>query len=506
MHIHKRFPFVTLFALATYLILLLHTAIFTLNASKSVESLKYDSISTGLQKAETLYSAIADIFYEEIKNDQQILEWLHLADKAPTSTRQKIRSSLHDKLTPLYSRMKKLGVKLFQFHLPPQGVSLIRFHCPGKWGDTLDSARPIMAHTLTSREISRGFEQGRIFSGYRNVYPLIHKGKLVGTVEIGFGMNTMIQSIVFKDALALAVIENTKSLKKKLFANYYRNYRPSPFSDEYWQSLSQPAIFTVPHSHVQLIREIDQNLRHKNLSYKLAAGRPFIAHSLIDYTLYDVYFYPIRDWSRNSQGYIVVYTKPSEALRIIGSALLAFILYTLLLFFFFRYAKRKEHEIYRLIDTDPLTGVLNRRWGVIQARRYMEIAKRSGGAISALFLDIDHFKTINDNFGHAAGDLVLAKLAQLLGSCLRKTDLIYRHGGEEFVIILPATNLAGSGQIAEKLRRHCEKEVFEIPTRITISLGVAERQEDEELEEWLERADKAMYEAKKAGRNCVKCD
>jgi diguanylate cyclase (GGDEF)-like protein len=84
--------------------------------------------------------------------------------------------------------------------------------------------------------------------------------------------------------------------------------------------------------------------------------------------------------------------------------------------------------------------------------------------------------------------------------------LIYRHGGEEFVIILPATNLAGSGQIAEKLRRHCEKEVFEIPTRITISLGVAERQEDEELEEWLERADKAMYEAKKAGRNCVKCN
>jgi diguanylate cyclase (GGDEF)-like protein len=133
----------------------------------------------------------------------------------------------------------------------------------------------------------------------------------------------------------------------------------------------------------------------------------------------------------------------------------------------------------------------------------LELASRSGTSLCAVFIDIDHFKTINDTYGHTVGDKVLCKLTQLLSQYLRKTDLIYRYGGEEFVIILPETELSDACNIAEELREYIENHDFNVSTKVTVSLGVAERKTDEELQVWLNRADLSMYEAKKAGRNRV---
>jgi len=499
----KRYSFATPFAFIAYVLLLLLTVAFTLNAGKSVEILKFDNIASGLKKSEVIFSATADYIYDELKNDSQVLQWMKDANYAQPETRLKIRDQLIHKLAPMYERLTRMGVKQFHFHLVDDERSFIRFHRLDKWGDYLRDIRPTIDLTHDTQRVSRGFEQGRISSGYRNVYPLMLGKTYVGSVEISFGMSTLVQAIVFKDALVTTIIENKSILNQKLFLDMQKNYKQTMFCNDYWEDLTKPAIFSIPPRNEVLIQRINKDLLGKNICAELATAEPFIAHSFLGFSLYETYFFPLKNWQDEFKGYVVVYTLPSEAPRIIGSALLAFVMFTLFLVFFLRYAKRKEDEVFNLMDTDPLTGVLNRRWGLVQTEKYLEFVGRSEGTICAVFVDIDHFKSINDNYGHAIGDKVLCELTELISQYLRKTDLIYRYGGEEFVLVLPETNLDGAYNIAEKLRKQVENQDFDISTKVTISLGVAEKKADENLQSWLDRADQSMYEAKKAGRNRV---
>jgi diguanylate cyclase (GGDEF)-like protein len=164
-------------------------------------------------------------------------------------------------------------------------------------------------------------------------------------------------------------------------------------------------------------------------------------------------------------------------------------------------------EVQRLAITDGLTGTYNRRHFFELAERELNRARRFGYPMSAVMLDVDHFKQVNDTYGHAVGDQVLHTLAERCGENIRDIDILGRYGGEEFAIILPATDLSSARSVAGRLRR-CVADV-PIPTErgdliITISLGVASSaQEDEDVAALLNRADAAMYEAKQAGRDRV---
>jgi two-component system, cell cycle response regulator len=160
-----------------------------------------------------------------------------------------------------------------------------------------------------------------------------------------------------------------------------------------------------------------------------------------------------------------------------------------------------------MATTDTLTGLLNRRafleWGtreVLRSSRYKD-------SLSTLLLDVDHFKLINDQRGHAVGDRVLASLGRLLTGNVRSCDVVARWGGEEFVVALPSTPLAGAIQVAERMRRELEASDILDPSGervpVTASFGVAQLLPQESLEELIDRADRAMYGAKIAGRNRV---
>jgi len=157
--------------------------------------------------------------------------------------------------------------------------------------------------------------------------------------------------------------------------------------------------------------------------------------------------------------------------------------------------------------TDSLTGVYNRR-ALFQIGEFeFTRARRIDRPFCAVMLDIDHFKRVNDHYGHAAGDQALRRLAERCKSGTRGIDLIVRYGGEEFVILLPETPLEAGRILAERLRASVENEPFLTeagPLRITISLGVAEAGEADTLTSLIERADAALYNAKRAGRNCVR--
>ncbi|NCC37110.1 MAG: GGDEF domain-containing protein, partial [Chloroflexia bacterium] len=167
---------------------------------------------------------------------------------------------------------------------------------------------------------------------------------------------------------------------------------------------------------------------------------------------------------------------------------------------------RLFREVYTLAGTDPLTRLYNRRRFSELAEAEFKRVQRYGGKLSAIFMDIDHFKRVNDVFSHAVGDQVLEHVAQALKQ-VRPLDIVARYGGEEFILVCLETGLSEAVQVAERLRQTIERtpvETLSGPVQITMSFGVATLEPDlTTLGELIWRADQALYHAKCTGRNRV---
>lgn len=165
---------------------------------------------------------------------------------------------------------------------------------------------------------------------------------------------------------------------------------------------------------------------------------------------------------------------------------------------------RANVRIRRLTVTDPLTRVLNRRGLMASLRMAASYSDRRSVPLSIVCFDVDHFKRVNDTFGHDAGDRVLRHVAKVATACCRKEDLVARAGGEEFVVVLPGTREDQALVVAERLRgRLASTAAPGCGISVTASFGVAQRAPGEPSEDLIHRADSALYEAKRAGRNCI---
>ncbi|WP_019962163.1 PleD family two-component system response regulator [Woodsholea maritima] len=165
-------------------------------------------------------------------------------------------------------------------------------------------------------------------------------------------------------------------------------------------------------------------------------------------------------------------------------------------------------ESLEMAVTDPLTGLHNRRYIASRLRQYLEGRDPRSDSVSVAILDIDHFKRINDTYGHQAGDDVLREFSERMRKTLRALELAGRFGGEEFVLVLPEAGIHGAYEAAERVRHAIEAEPFLVRAtgdviQVTVSAGVAEGMGDDTMEALLHRADDALYEAKAAGRNQV---
>jgi diguanylate cyclase (GGDEF)-like protein len=164
-------------------------------------------------------------------------------------------------------------------------------------------------------------------------------------------------------------------------------------------------------------------------------------------------------------------------------------------------------DIETLAITDGLTGTYTRRYFI---ERFDEEIKRSHlrkSTLSFLMIDADHFKIVNDQHGHLAGDQVLKEIANIIQENVREIDIVGRFGGEEFCVVLPDTELEGSRVVAERIRKSAEKRLikaYDSTIRVTLSIGIAHYPSDGKLlEELMDKADWALYRAKSQGRNCV---
>jgi diguanylate cyclase (GGDEF)-like protein/PAS domain S-box-containing protein len=168
--------------------------------------------------------------------------------------------------------------------------------------------------------------------------------------------------------------------------------------------------------------------------------------------------------------------------------------------------KRIEDQLRALATTDALTGALTRRHFFDLAELEWARSTRHRHPLCVALIDVDHFKTVNDRFGHGTGDEALRLVAATVRVGLRRHDLLGRYGGDELALLFPETPLEGAKQVSDRIRRAVAEISLvrgELPVRLTISAGIVERRPDESLEAACQRADTALYDAKDAGRDCV---
>lgn len=169
---------------------------------------------------------------------------------------------------------------------------------------------------------------------------------------------------------------------------------------------------------------------------------------------------------------------------------------------------RQNRVLAELSNTDHLTGLANRRQGFASADHALALHRRTGAPAVLVVLDIDQFKDVNDRYGHPAGDEILRQLATTLRMCSRTTDTPVRHAGDEFLLVLPHTDLNGAAEMSRRIRALLAESTFlQAPgLQCTISLGAAEaHREMADVEDWIQQADAALYRAKEGGRDRLVC-
>jgi diguanylate cyclase (GGDEF)-like protein len=168
--------------------------------------------------------------------------------------------------------------------------------------------------------------------------------------------------------------------------------------------------------------------------------------------------------------------------------------------------QNKNIEYENIASTDALTGLYNRhKFYQLYLSSYKSMVQRHNN-MSLILLDIDYFKKVNDIYGHNEGDKTLVQVSRTLLKILRNVDVVCRWGGKEFLLMLPTADIEHAISIAEKLRKDIEDLSIDVVGQITASFGVSQVREGEEIQDVIDRADKALYLAKDSGRNCVKSE
>ena len=204
-------------------------------------------------------------------------------------------------------------------------------------------------------------------------------------------------------------------------------------------------------------------------------------------------------YANNTNGYTLAMVDLLHSVPLV----LGLLMLSLLIAILFGMHIDETEKIKNLATTDALTGCLNRMQGMHIIKNEMLRSKRYNISLALILLDLDHFKKVNDTWGHPIGDQVLKLVAERIRKNIRSSDSLIRLGGEEFIIFAPETNIAEAALLAEKVRKVLEETDHSTAGKVTVSLGVAEHIQPESFKQWYVRTDAALYEAKNSGRNRV---
>jgi len=255
------------------------------------------------------YKNIAELVYSVEVNKDTVTQYLYRASKTDDKMLQKKeRDALYTKLSPLYAHLKKLGIKQLHFHFK-DARSFLRFHKPSKFGDSLANIRETIVYANRHQTFVEGFEEGRIFNGYRFVYPLYYKGEHTGSVEISIGFSSLAKILNKSFATQTYMMLRDNVVEHKVFSDQKRNYSPSYISKHFYHESNtydnidkftkSSSIFTT-----KLVEDIFQKYNEK-VDKKLLTHQKFFFYDKIDNINYVLYFKPIKNFKKENIGYIL---------------------------------------------------------------------------------------------------------------------------------------------------------------------------------------------------------
>ncbi|WP_114418199.1 sensor domain-containing diguanylate cyclase [Marinospirillum perlucidum] len=420
---------------------------------------------------------------------------------------------------------KTFDARQLHFHLPPGSTSFLRVHKPEKFGDNMDNLRHIIVATNQDQTPRTGFETGRVYSGLRGVVPVFapetspEGPRHLGALEVGTSFEEIIKLFQQQYQIHGGVILTPTHITEKMWPDYV---------EERFGSDLLSCQCGIESKSSDFFPELIMLMQEKELAFFTSGTRTLESGE----THYAVTRIPLYDYqaSQSSQlgpaGSVIFWRDITADVRALESTLrfnillglLGFLFIELLLFLGLRLSlqhlekeverktlelRQKNLHLHKISITDPLTGLYNRNAISKNIEEGIQQHQKHGQPLSLLLLDIDHFKTINDTYGHPAGDQVLITLAQLLRSNLRETDCPGRWGGEEFLLVCANTRLDQACKMAEKIHHCLNTTDFPGVGKVTASFGVVSHQLEEDASQLITRCDQALYQAKENGRNQV---
>ena len=400
------------------------------------------------------------------------------------------------------------GVTHFYFS-DPDRVNLLRVHKPEKYGDTITRQT-----TLTAKQGGKdayGIELGPLGTlTLRYVQPWYEEQtqKLLGFVELGMEVDQAFDSVRKLFGIDIFVLIKKQYLDQRGWEDGMRTFGRVPDWERFPQMvISMQGMQLLPERLSARIRETD--FSEHTSAFKMELEQEHYA-----------IFQPLQDVTGQSVGTMVMLVDTTSLARqvresvIVGSTAVVVSAVILTLFFYWFVGRigarmaRNESQLQQMAIRDGLTGLFNRRQFNLMLEDAMTQHKRYERPISLLMIDIDHFKKVNDTYGHLAGDTILVEFGKRLTHQARETDRVCRYGGEEFVALLPETDSASASVIAQRLCEAIagEQWVLDNDTQIsvTVSIGIASCPNHACTSQALiDAADKALYTAKETGRNRV---
>lgn len=457
---------------------------------------------------------LENLYNENIRYDVQALQTIMLAleqdEKLSDALAQRNRELLLRRASPLFKDMRRSFHITHLYFTGTDRVNILRVHTPLRYGDMIERVTMHQAHN--SGLPAYGVELGPLGTlTLRFVAPWYDKNthKLIGYVELGMEIDHVIDKLRNIFGVQVVVLVNKEFLDRKKWESGMRALGLTPDWDRFLNVVeSEQSLYEIP---LFLAEPLVHGEKIKNNS---------ILHSADKKTTYRASTLFLHDTSAHSIAQVILLSdiseEVSEANEIIymGSIIVLVVGSILILIFYWlvgrigKYIESNERELQKLATRDGLTGLYNHRFFYKKFQEELERARRFNHTVSLLMLDIDHFKSVNDTYGHQAGDTILRGLSGLLKDRIRTVDWACRYGGEEIMVIMPETDILGAEQVAEELRILIEQNPFDIGNdqhiNITVSIGIATYPLDaQEVPLLVSAVDKALYKAKEGGRNRV---